>query len=44
MRIFTMNIIIVIIMMLSAAIGGIFIGMKSSNKNFSDIIWILSKN
>ncbi len=37
----TINFLIVAVMTTSAALGGVFAGLASSNKGYFDLIWIL---
>ena len=43
MKIFSLNVDIVVVMCLSAAVGGVLIGLNSSEKSFLDLIWVLEK-
>ena len=43
MKMFSLNLIIVVVMCLSAAVGGVLIGLNCSEKSFLDLIWVLEK-
>ena len=43
MKIFSLNVIVAVVMCLSAAMGGMFVGLSCSEKSFLDIIWVLQR-